>query len=322
MPHLSKHLPNPAPPLPVSARHCGLIPSASLPSWLHQERVSFRSSWPLNEDWCPWGMREFKNSPLCTSQRLREVCVSSELASSIHSHPGDTATATCCWAATGMLGQPGDGQEPKPSSHPAGARQGCSSTGEGKGTSWGCSGCSQAPGKRVWWGRAGDCVWDSSPHTGFLLCVLALSLSSFFSLKPLLPALRALLRKCLVLEDVCDVGSCKCFQVRSELSAILFCRDEALAFCQIQIKYLVRSVYFCLWALVSFHGALHLTQEMFARQENTLRWKVVLSSTFQVWFLCLSRLCSMSFPRNRPSSAAKESQPSKHSSKLLSVSAN
>lgn len=27
--HLSKHLPNPAPPLPVSARHCGLILSAS-----------------------------------------------------------------------------------------------------------------------------------------------------------------------------------------------------------------------------------------------------------------------------------------------------
>lgn len=133
---------------------------------------------------------------------------------------------------------------------------------------------------------------DSSTHTGFLLCVPALSLSSFSSLKSLLlPALQALLRKCLVLEEVCDVGSCKCSQVRSELSEILFCRDKALAFCQIQIRYLARSVYFCLWALVSFHGALHLTQEMFARQENTLRWKVVLSSAFQVWF-CVSAGCA------------------------------
>lgn len=62
-------------------------------------------------------------------------------------------------------------------------------------------------------------LWFGSQHSpGFLLPVLALSLSSLFSLKSLLlPALQAPLRKCLVLEEVCDAGSCKCFQVRSEL---------------------------------------------------------------------------------------------------------
>lgn len=110
-------------------------------------------------------------------------------------------------------------------------------------------------------------------------------------------------------------------QIRA-VKEILFCRDEALAFCQIQIRYLARSLQFCLWALVSFHGAPHLTQGMFARQENIVRWKVVLSSTFQVCFLGLSRLCRTRFPRNTPSSAVRESQPSKITSKLLSVSAH
>lgn len=133
LPHLSKHLPNPAPPLPVSARHCGLIPPASFSSCLHQEQVSFQCSWPLSEDWCPWDMRQFKNPPLCTSEELREVCVSSHLTSSIHSHHCDTATATCCRAIHGDAGAARRWAAATPCSQPAVARQGCSSTGEGTG---------------------------------------------------------------------------------------------------------------------------------------------------------------------------------------------
>lgn len=212
LPHLSKHLPIPAPPLPVSARHCGLILSAAFQSWLHQERVAFQYSWPLSVDWCPWGIRQFKNSLLCASQKPRAICISSGTSTWWVTSiliMADTANSTCCCAAkqtAGLLLEQGAAQQPALSSPPccvwAGLLQ---QRGLEKGTVWCCSECFQLPEKRIWsvspaqgelWaeheqGTAGEAwvlhlteeleLWDPSPIKGFFSAILPLA----FHLHPL-----------------------------------------------------------------------------------------------------------------------------------------
>lgn len=123
-------------PCPSPACQCQapwLNPFCIFSGWLHQECFAFWCSWPLSVDWCPWGIRQFKNSPLCTSQKPSVVCISSGTGAWWETSIlilGDTSSATCCCAALNIL--EGRWWSKAESSSHAVARQGCSSKGDWK----------------------------------------------------------------------------------------------------------------------------------------------------------------------------------------------
>lgn len=220
-------------PCPSPACQCQapwLNPFCIFSGWLHQECVAFWCSWPLSVDWCPWGIRQFKNSPLCTSQKPGVVCISSGTGAWCETSIlilGDTSSATCCCAALNI--PEGRWWSKAESSSHAVARQGCSSKGDWKRgyppdaalvvllapreeglislpCTWRAKG---------WvWSQPGmpECsICQKSWSFGCLLYGLVLSLSALSSLKlPLFIAFKASLQKCLALEEVCALVSYRC----------------------------------------------------------------------------------------------------------------
>lgn len=116
-------------PCPSPAYQCQapwLNPFCIFSGWLHQECVAFWCSWPLSVDWCPWGIRQFKNSPLCTSQKPGVVCISSGTGAWCETSIlilGDTSSATCCCAALNIPEGRWQGREQQPCCGQAGLLQ-------------------------------------------------------------------------------------------------------------------------------------------------------------------------------------------------------
>lgn len=341
-------------PCPSPACQCQapwLNPFCIFSSWLHQECVAFQCSWPLSVDQCPWGIRQFKSSPLCISQKPRAVCISSGTSAWWVTSiliMDDTANATCCCAAKKTKRDFG-GVRRWAAAHslfPTMLWPGRSAPAKGAGKGhhltllWFCF---QLPERRIWSRRAGGWArarhsWGStsaasaraagalgpSTHARFLLHDLALSLLPLPSPKFLLFfASQASLWKCLALEEVCATVSYRWLLGYIWAVKEVFCRDKVLASCQSKSGTLpgLCNIACGLWFPSIKPHNWHKKWCVLGRRWNTARWKAVLCPRFQACLLGLSRLCGMRFPRSLPSSAAKEPQPAKRMPKVLSVSA-
>lgn len=320
-----------------------LNPFCIFSSWLHQERVAFQRLWPLSVDRCPWGIRQFKNSPLCTSQKPSAVYIHSGASAWWVTSiliMGDTVNATCCLnKPEGFWWSEAVGSSWLPPPCHAVARQGCSSKGGWKTAPSDAAliefsapreeglispSCTKRAAGWAWardsWGsmsaasarRAG--ALGPSTHARFLLHDLALSLSSLSSLKLLLfLAFNTSLWKCLALEEVCAIVSYRCLLGYIWAVKEVFCRGRVPASCQSKSGTWpgLRNTACGLWFPSIKPHIWHREWCVLARRWNIARWKAVLCPKFQVCLLGLSKLCGMRFPRNLPSSAATEPRPTK-----------